>query len=390
MPLFRVILGVQTQVIAYPLWILMVFVTLISTPKIRIREFKFFFIAVILFIISISLLDLFTGRIYLSSVLVLPILVSFMMLLIGYLNSDLFTIKFVKRLANYYIIATLILCIDIYFNYLRGYDVSVVTYVYRAKNSAGQLILTATVLLLFMFKPKGIKKLLKYGIIAFFLYVIIKMRSRASLVSFLIVPVVYILSYNVKNKYKIMLVCVLIITGFLLLENNLANKLMRNLLLNTTSSGSIDIRDFNRITSNRYQYLDTFTKLFKGHEFFGIGNYYMDNFFMAAFLNYGIFIGVLLVTMALYPIKVTFAFRRGDVSFTLAMRVIALTYFFNGFFEHLAPFGPGVKCFFLWLVIGTLVSSNHQLLSSERRSPNSFMRIIETDKKSSCGKNYAQ
>ena len=35
---------------------------------------------------------------------------------------------------------------------------------------------------------------------------------------------------------------------------------------------------------------------------------------------------------------------------------IALTYIQNGITEQLAPFGPGVKCYVLWFMMGTLVS----------------------------------
>ena len=37
------------------------------------------------------------------------------------------------------------------------------------------------------------------------------------------------------------------------------------------------------------------------------------------------------------------------------MVLIALGYSVNGLFEGLTPFGPGVKCYYMWLLFGILV-----------------------------------
>ncbi|NLM60863.1 MAG: polymerase, partial [Clostridiales bacterium] len=131
---------------------------------------------------------------------------------------------------------------------------------------------------------------------------------------------------------------------------------IRNLLLNSPDKRSIGFSDLNRISSHRFSYFETFATLFPGNELIGIGSYYMDNFYMEVILNYGIFIGLIIIALALFPLKVAFSFKNSNIESILAIRIIALSYAFNGIFEGLAPFGPGAKCFFLWLIVGVLLN----------------------------------
>ena len=67
-----------------------------------------------------------------------------------------------------------------------------------------------------------------------------------------------------------------------------------------------------------------------------------------------------IITLALFPIKVAFAYKNSNIESILAIRIIALSYAFNGIFEGLAPFGPGAKCFYLWLIVGVLLNRNEK------------------------------
>ena len=357
MPFLRVRLQIDTQSIAYPIWILMFFVTVIATVRIRIHEIVFPMSVFSIFIVAMLLFEMISDNEYISSVLVMPIIISIMMLIIGYLNADLFTPDFIKKIAAVYIFATFLMCVDIYFEYLRGYDFGRVIYVYRSKNSAGQLIVTALVQQIFMFKPSGIKRLVKYGVIAFLLLVIVLMRSRASIVSLIFIPITYVFNRHVKTRSKLLVILALIVAILITVFNETVYDFaIRNLLLNSPDKRSIGFSDLNRISSHRYSYFETFATLFPGNELIGIGSYYMDNFYMEVILNYGIFIGLIIIALALFPLKVAFSFKNSNIESILAIRIIALSYAFNGIFEGLAPFGPGAKCFFLWLIVGVLLN----------------------------------
>jgi hypothetical protein len=361
MPFLRERLKIDTQSIAYPIWILMFCVTVIASFRIRIEEIVFPLSIFSIFIVAMLIFEIISNNEYISSVLVMPIIISIMMLIIGYLNSELFTPAFLKDIAAVYVFATFVMCVDIYFEYLRGYDFGRVIYVYRSKNSAGQLIVTALVQQIFMLKPSGIKRIVKYGVIAFLLLVIVLMRSRASIVSLIFILITYIFSRNVKTRNKLLVILALIAAILVIVFNDTVfNLVIRNLILNTTDNRPIDFSDINRISSHRYSFFKTFATLFPGNELIGIGSYYMDNFYMEVILNYGVFIGVFIIALALFPIKVAFAYKNSNIESILAIRIIALSYAFNGIFEGLAPFGPGAKCFYLWLIVGVLLNRNEK------------------------------
>ena len=136
MPFLRERLKIDTQSIAYPIWILMFCVTVIASFRIRIEEIVFPLSIFSIFIVAMLIFEIISNNEYISSVLVMPIIISIMMLIIGYLNSELFTPAFLKDIAAVYVFATFVMCVDNYFEYLRGYDFGRVIYVYRSKNSA--------------------------------------------------------------------------------------------------------------------------------------------------------------------------------------------------------------------------------------------------------------
>lgn len=297
---------------------------------------------------------------------IMPLILSIIMLIVGYCNAHLFNIEFLEELAKIYIFATVLLCLDVYFEYLQGVSLSTVTYAFSAKNSVGQMILTAIVLLLYLYKPKGIKKIIKYVVLIFFLVIIVLMRSRASIASLVIIPLVYILNSKIRLRYRVLIsIFIIAILIVILLNKEVYDFIIRNILLNTTDGQNISFNDLNRITSNRFEYLDLFNDIFPGNELTGVGFMYIDNMFLSAILNYGIFIGTLVILFALYPIFVVLFQKEVNLDAKMVIKTIAFTYFVNAFFEGLAPFGPGTKCFFLWFIIGSICNKNSGLIDHQ-------------------------
>ena len=62
---------------------------------------------------------------------------------------------------------------------------------------------------------------------------------------------------------------------------------------------------------------------------------------------------VVLLVSALYPMAKARSLPCSS-EWKLTLRILTAAYFTNGFFECLSPFGPGVKCYFLWLLFGLL------------------------------------
>lgn len=364
-PLFRVEYNIDTQLLSAPLWLMVLIMSFFNRKKMNNVNISFSLLFFLLFIFGVIFLESVTGLNYINSIMTNSIFISLIMIFVGYLNKDILDKSLLIKISLVYITASIFLSIDIYLNYLRNYNFDVVDYVFRAKNSAGQIILTALVFLLFMYTPsKLIGKISKIIIILLFIYVIIAMRSRASIISILFIPLVYIAQKEISLKLKISIVLLIIFSVIsVLLSNNLYDLIVNNILLNNSiSKGSLYSIDLNTITSRRYEYIYIFPQLIDEHLLTGIGSYYMDNFYFAAILNYGLLLGGLVIIFALYPLFVFF-FKSNNEKNIIPIRIIAIIYVFNGFFECLAPFGPGIKCFILWFLLG--IFSNRKLKYNE-------------------------
>lgn len=83
-----------------------------------------------------------------------------------------------------------------------------------------------------------------------------------------------------------------------------------------------------------------------------------------AILKHGILFGWIPIFMALWPSL--WALRNLDKnnSLHLAFTLISLSFLVNSLFEGLAPFGPGAKTYFLWIMFGILYS-NRELLTTK-------------------------
>ena len=65
---------------------------------------------------------------------------------------------------------------------------------------------------------------------------------------------------------------------------------------------------------------------------------------------------MLIAIQPLLFVKKWYKWLCSDVNFLILFSV-ALSYTINGVFEQLAPFGPGVKCYFLWFLYGMITSN---------------------------------
>ena len=77
-----------------------------------------------------------------------------------------------------------------------------------------------------------------------------------------------------------------------------------------------------------------------------------ESIILTALLEFGIIGGGIILLMAFWPIYWLVKFLGRYDKHYLMFSSIAIVYIVNGVFEQLSPFGPGVKCFFLWFLIG--------------------------------------
>lgn len=134
---------------------------------------------------------------YVGSNLFRPINLSTFILMIGIWVGKYFDMIRLKRIAKVFVAGALIVAIYLYLNIFRGVDWASAGYLYGSKNSAGQIFLTAFMLLFLLFFREH--KIVSIGLMIFFTALVIMMKSRATLL-ILVLMLIYLHCLLLKNQ----------------------------------------------------------------------------------------------------------------------------------------------------------------------------------------------
>lgn len=348
--------GLPTQLLIMPFWIVLAFISLFTHLKFDRKQAKML-LPLGLIVIAFLLFELLTGKAYVTSGLSQQIYMALIVSLVGYANADMIKKEW-KVLVWCFLLTSVFVATDVYLQYFRGYDFSRIEYVYRAKNSAASIFLSATLLATTLWRRK---KWLMNGMLvlasAFLLYLCVMMRSRAVLLAIVFLPFIFIWWGGKGFGQKVMksFLVLMAAAGFLMIPP-VYNLLVRNILLKATDGASVNV-DLNYISSNRFDYFKTFAREINGHEILGLGYYYMDNFYLEAILHYGYVLGIAVIALALVPMFVSLFQKTTGQPLRTMFIALAFTYTLNAAFEGYAPFGPGAKSFILWLVCGCVLNT---------------------------------
>lgn len=285
-----------------------------------------------------------------------------------YLDRDLF-----RKLCFLYILSSILVSVSVWYSYLLGTNsLSVAEYVYKPKNSLSQIILTAIVLLFvsFIIYKRFNNNRAKYVVavvaLVFELYVLFTLRSRATLIGFLLCVVIFLIGKGGKEETKkyrnIVIAILLIITVAIFVSESFYTLVFNNILFAGRNQYNLDA-----LSSGRVTIISQFPDLINGHWLMGIGDYYLECFPLAEVLNNGIIVGLFQIIFAVSPLIWWFTNGRRTLykEYSLIFVCIAVAYVVNGLFECLAPFGPGAKCSFLWLLFGILSHDSKWKLDDE-------------------------
>lgn len=307
----------------------------------------------ILFDVIIVLLSIITkNSSYLQSNLFRPVNLCTFIMLIGFLSGKYIDEKQFKKIAISFVVSSIIVAFMIYYDYFRGVDwAGTSKFLYSSKNSAGQIFLTAIILLLLLFVKDH--KFTSYLLTTLFMALIFIMKSRAVIVG-VIVTICYIIFFIIENKRSKRIAVFLLVSSILavFLIPSLHKLVINQILLNNHTINNLD-----GITSGRIEQYEYFKYLFPTCSLIGTGNEYIESFPLACLLSYGIIGSVPIIIYSFYPIISSIKNKeRNDIK---TYRVLALSLnimmLFTGIFEEQSPFGPGVKCYFLWLITGIML-----------------------------------
>lgn len=341
----------MTQRLAQILWVLVIALCIINRKLKIYRKLLWMLILSAVFAGLIVALSLVTQQNYIGTRIFYSFYLSLAIFLIGIFLNDSIKLKEFVVIYNSYIFSSYILAVDIWMRFLRGSDLTTTVYAYGSKNSASLILFTGLVLMIFEWNLQGrVWSAIRWLMCISMIYILICLRSRAVFVCmFLLFTFILIQQRATLKRFKRVLVISVLVTLYLVFTNkNISDVVINGILFAGRDTGNL-----NDLTSSRLSEWISFPKLFSQYFWIGAGRYKIESFPLSVLVQYGFLGGIFLICCALWP--VVFSVRQIRYSEKwITLLLISASYFVNGLFEEVAPFGPGVKCYFLWLLFGLM------------------------------------
>lgn len=255
--------------------------------------------------------------------------------------------KLIKLISIVILITGVIFAYELFIQSLRFISLESRAEIYRAKNSAAQILLSCLLITyIFLKNQKGKSKIIVYISIILLTIIIFILKSRATLASLFFVIIYFILHIKNKKVKKNLLwlsfgACLLI-----LVIPSLYNLIVENILFNNRDSTNLD-----DLSSGRLTIIHDIWNEYLSSPILGLGNTYIDCMPISILIQFGI-LGFIFVFIFLYKVytialKISKYSKIGECAYLLF-----ISYMVNSLFEAQPPFGPGAKCFFVWMFLG--------------------------------------
>lgn len=339
-----------TRNVIIPLWILFAAFCVCKNHTISIGNTKVYWLLAAFFALYYLAGSLVIAS-YDASDLPYTIFLSAFILGVGLLTGRSLTKEDIKPICTSVILSGTIVGVNVFVTYIYGNSLVGRIYSYSSKNSVSQILLTAWVLILIL-KLKADVCILKkiFYLCSFILLTVtlVGLKSRASLIA---IPIIFIwLIVHGKSDKKlrnIVLVILGIVVIYLLINPDFLEVLINEVILGGRESGNL-----NDVSSGRFDEWLSFFNDFNDKPFLGHGRMKRESLILTSLLEFGIIGGSFILLMACWPLYWSLKFLGKYDEYYLMFSSVAIMYIANSVFEQLAPFGPGVKCFFLWFLIG--------------------------------------
>lgn len=260
--------------------------------------------------------------------------------------------KFFNKICVITLLAAFVVAIVIYRDFLLNSSIADLKYAYDAKNSMGQILLNTVIICFLGFLPHGkVKRGAYIALILFLLLEIFLLKSRATLVG--LGFVIAYMAFGIRNKFYKRAIWFVLIGGAVYL---VANSEMRSILVDNILFANRDVSDLDDLSSGRIHLIEMRLSQMDGHLFFGIGNFYLDCFPIAILGQYGIFGAAIVFAYIAWLAKTANKTIGTKTKYGLIAFLLFWTLMLNALFEAQPPFGPGMKCFPLWMMLGFSLS----------------------------------
>lgn len=350
------LLGTDISEVLKLTWILPFLSCIFSKYRSIIPQASWSFIIFILFFASYCLLcEGITGHEYLGSDF-RNIIISFGVFLVSYLVwTKNRSQEFLNQIIFVSLFCTAIVGGEIYVEFLSSYALDEYLYAYNSKNSISQILLNS--IILFTCLKIRNKTFLVIGLVisAMLILEIFLLKSRATIVG-LAFALIYFLFYTKDKKIKLYLrVAVAVVMIYIYYNSYLFDTLVDNIII-----ANRDSDDLNNISSGRIVLIEEAWNLFVKSPIIGVGNFYTDCFPVVILAQYGLIGGTIVFTFLLNIYYKILRVRRMHTMLVSAAFLLYTTILLNSLFEAQPPFGPGMKCFTVWMVIGFAFSEYYE------------------------------
>lgn len=352
----------------YP-WMIAVVYMLFYLNNINLAHFKLVMlpgVAVIMYI-----LGLIFGMSY-NFTSIYTFFISAMIYCVGVLLGENITKKQFKFILKAICVATLIFALYLYFDVIGGGSIYTANVGLEGKNSLSLIVAVPIVIMLY---TTDVFPKLRWVFIPFLAFLVILIGSRTSMVCCLAALIGKVFIGNRNNKEKIVYTIALIVILYLLVINDsFYERVVDDIFL---QGEELNEENLDKITSGRSEMQKGFWPTFKDNWFIGGLGYAYENFYMDTLCKFGIIGAVPVFMFAFAPIYYFFkdfeVKNHSDIkALIFALDILMLI---NGLGEELPPFGPGVKCFVLWLVFGYYMGLRYKDERVKNESFNNYSSI---------------
>ncbi len=258
-----------------------------------------------------------------------------------------------KTIVYAYVISATVDAVMIFSMYFSGVDwLNASGYIYTAKNSIAVIFLTAIVLIYyFMFKKLKTISIILMTLLSLFVFML---KSRATILSWCVF-MIYILCIGAKGIIRKLIgvfVCALAVIAVLTIP------VLREIVIDQTILNN-RTADIGTLTSGRDVHYEIFADMFPKYAIIGTGGTYLESFPLAVLLSFGILGAIPIFLLSFYPalkaIRDKMKYREKNNTLLTVIFILCILLWVNGLFEELTPFGPGVKCYMLWMLTGLYI-----------------------------------
>ncbi len=335
----------------------------------------FMYVGTLCMLFYCAICEAFTGQNYMN----IDLYNMSLSLMIGITSYSLFRNYYSKTLlfsiSIISMIGSLILCLYLYELYFIDYDIMDRMYAFKAKNAMGQILFNCSIVIALYSNSKNIfVKSLQYFSIAIILVMLCMLKSRATLIG-----VFFTIAYMiVQSRSKVVRWATVFVVS-LSLTYIFMNDYYYDMIFNGILFAGRDISDINELSSERVYTIEQALEVIPRNLWIGIGDKYIDCMPVAMILQFGLLGAAIVFAYIGVTLSKVLSLDR-DNKIHLVTYLLMMAMMLNSLFEAQPPFGPGVKCFMLWMALGFSLGYEKTIQDNRKYASNNYTELTPTEK----------